>query len=1144
MRKFVHLHLHTEYSILDGAIRLKELLEKTLEYKMPAVAVTDHGNLFGVARFSMMAEDYGIKPIIGVEAYIAPDSMQRKEIINGLPIAHHITLLAENEEGYHNLVKLVSSSYLHGFYYKPRIDKDILKKYSSGLIALSGCLHGEIPFWIQREEPERAERAIEEYIEIFGKENFFLELMDHGLEEQKLVNSFLIKAAQKFGIKLVATNDAHYLKKEDSELHDILLCIQTKKKLKDEDRMRFRTQEFYFKSPQEMEMLFGEIPQALDSTLEIAERINFKIKKSKEYLLPEFPVPEGYTMDAYFEKLTREGFEKRWYELKKSGIPREEYEERLNREIDVIKKLGFSGYFLIVWDIVNSAREKGIPVGPGRGSAAGSLVSYSLGITQIDPLKYHLLFERFLNKERISMPDIDIDFCGRRRGEVIDHIKKRYGEGNVTQIITFGTMAARAAIRDVGRVMDVDDKIVDRIAKMIPMGQKIEVALANDPNLQKLYNEGGEEIKKLIDNAIKIEGRIRQASIHAAGVVISPKPLIEVLPLYKSQKNEITTQFEMNDLEALGFLKMDILGLRNLTMIDDTLKMLREKEGIEIDLNKIPLNDEKTFKIFQSGKTDGIFQFESRGMKTTLIKAKPTKFEHLIALVALYRPGPMQYIDNFIRRMHGREKVTYPFPELEPILKETYGLMVYQEQVMMISSVLSGFSLSEADILRKAIGKKKGEIMAKMREKFIEGAVAKGKDREKVRRFFDEDITKFAQYAFNKSHSTAYALIAYWTGYLKAHYPTYFFSALLTNAAELGRTSDVIKYINDAKSFGIEVLPPDINESQREFFPVGKDKIRFGLEAIKNVGDNAIIEILKAREKAGKFTSIFEFARKVNTRVVTKRVMEYLIKAGAMDSLKMKRSQLMELIDHAIEAGKREVGLLFSQTEEEIPRDVKTLPEWDTLMKLKHEKEALGFYISGHPLKPMIEKLNKIKHVEISYIFEEEEDKLPTDLRIIGVISEKKIAKTRNKKRMAKLIIEDLSGIAEAIVFPDTLANYDHMLIEDIPLVFDVRLLYDDQGKTLLVERAKRLEDALLENVEEVLIRFKMWDMDEDRLEQLRDELLKFRGGKSKLTIEILMPEGKTRKFHSDAIPSIVLNTGILRYLRKRLGKENVILKF
>ena len=1142
MRKFVHLHLHTEYSILDGAIRINDLFKEAQKLGMDAVAITDHGNLFGVVRFSLASEKYGIKPIIGVEAYVAPESMKKKELKEGQPIAHHITLLAETEEGYHNLVKLVSASYLEGFYYKPRIDKEILRSHSGGIIALSGCLHGEIPHWILQENPEKAEEAIEEYINIFGRDNFFLELMDNGLPEQKVVNKFLIKAAEKFGLKTVATNDAHYLRKEDHQLHDILLCIQTKTKLKDENRMRFRTQEFYFKSQEEMEAIFKEVPEALDTTIEIAERINFKIEHAKNYLLPEFPVPEGYTMDSYFEKLVREGFERRWEELKKSGIPREEYEKRLEKEISVIKKQGFSGYFLIVWDIVNSAKKRGIPVGPGRGSAAGSLVSYCLGITQIDPLKYGLLFERFLNEERVSMPDIDIDFCRRRRGEVIEHIRERYGSENVTQIITFGTMQARAAIRDVGRVMEIDEKIVDRIAKMIPMNTKIKEALANDPNLQKLYTEGGEEIKKLIDNALDIEGRIRQASVHAAGVVISPKPLIEVLPLYRSNKG-ITTQFEMKDLEALGFLKMDILGLANLTMIDDTIKMLRERKGINIELEKIPLDDKKTWELFQQGKTDGIFQFESRGMKATLVKAKPTRFEHLIALVALYRPGPMQHIDHYIKRMHGKEKVTYPFPELEPILKETYGFMVYQEQVMLISAVLSGFSLSEADILRKAMGKKKKDVMAKVREKFIEGAVKKGKDREKVRRFFDEEISEFAEYAFNKSHSTAYALVAYWTAYLKAHYPTYYFSALLTNAGELGNTADVIKYINDAKSFSIEVLPPDINESEREFIPVDEGKIRFGLSAIKNVGDNAISEILKARRKAGKFQSLFHFTREVNTRVVTKRVMEYLIKAGAMDSFGLKRSQLMELIDYAIDAGKRSGGLLF-EDQEEVPEDVLKLPEWDESMLLKHEKEALGFYTSGHPLNPVKEVLKKIPHADISYIYEESEEKLPQQLRVIGVISEKKITKTRKKKRMAKLIIEDLSGIAEAIVFPDTLATYDHILVEDIPLVFDVRILFDDQGKTLLVDRVKRMDEAALENARELRIRLKVWDLDEDRLEQLKDELLKYRGGKSDLVIELLTPEGKIKKYKSQAIPSLTVNTSILRYLRKKLGDENVILKY
>ncbi len=1135
MREFVHLHLHTEYSILDGAIRLEELFEEAQRQGMRAVAMTDHGNLFGAVKFSLLGEEFGIKPIIGAEMYIAPEGIGKKETAPGKPGLYHITLLAENEEGYKNLIKLSTISYLEGFYYKPRIDKELLRKHSQGLIALSGCLQGEIPKWVQMGMEAQADAAVEEYMEIFGRENFFLELMDHGLEEQKLVNSYLIKASEKFGLGLVATNDAHYLRKEDHELHDILLCIQTKSKLTDEGRMRFKTSEFYFKSAEEMEALFREVPQALDNTVAIAERVNFHLRKSDRYYLPQFPVPQGYPLEDYFEELVWKGFEERWEELRGSGIPREEYEKRLRREIEVIKKKGFSGYFLIVWDIVKRARERGIPVGPGRGSAAGSLVSYRLGITQLEPLKYGLLFERFLNEERVSMPDIDIDFCRRRRGEVVEEIKRTYGSGNVSQIITFGTMKARAAIRDVGRVLSIDDDVVDRTAKKIPFNMTIMEALEADPTLREEY-EKDSQVKKLIDNAVKIEGRIRQASVHAAGVVISPKPLVEILPLYRAKK-DITTQFEMSDLEALGLLKMDILGLANLTVIDDTLKMLREREGVEIDLKKIPLDDPETLRIFQEGKTNGVFQFESSGMKRTLMKAKPRKFEHLIALNALYRPGPMQYIDLYIRRMHGEEKVTYPFPELEPILKETYGVLVYQEQVMLVAVALAGFSMTKADDLRKAMGKKKVKLMEKLGKEFVEGAVARGKDPAKVRKLF-EDMMHFGQYAFNKSHAAVYSLVAFWTAYLKTHYPTYFLSALLTNAAQLNRTSEILKYINDAKDFGIEVLPPDVNESESEFVPVGKKKIRFGLSAIKNVGVNAIKNIIETRKRVGKFKSIFHFIRNVNTRVVTQRVMKYLIMAGAMDCFGMGRNQMVFLVEKYLDRIKKEVGGLFDQEDEEIMDRVLKVEEWDQQLLLSHEKEALGFYLSRHPLDPYLELLKKIPHSDLSTLAEEEEERLQTRHRVVGVISEKKINKTRTKKKMAWLTIEDLTGVMRALVYPDTLARYEGLLAENIPLVFHVVLKIEPEGdRILILEKVVRLEDELLASAKEIVLKLRSWDIDEERLESIMNLLYNYRGGSTRLILSLETSRG-VRKFESELIPTLNVNTALVRLLKKRLGED------
>ncbi len=1151
MVKFNHLHLHTEFSILDGAVKIDELMDEVKRLGMDAVAITDHGNLFGAVKFSIAAAEKGIKPIIGVELYVAPESMHKKEPHEGLPVAYHLTVLAESEEGYKNLVKLVSLAYLEGFYHKPRVDKELLARYSKGLIALSGCLHGEVPYWLLLGSEEKAKKAAQDYIEIFGKDNFYIELMDQGLREQKEVNPKLVELAGKLGVKVVATNDVHYLRKSDSELHDVLLCIQTKAKLAEEGRMRFPTDEFYLKSPQQMQELFGEIPEALRSTVEIAERVDFAIKPAEKPLLPEFKVPEGYTIDSYFEKITREGFEKRWEsELKgKTPYPKEEYLRRLDYEISTIKNMGYAGYFLIVWDIVSAARRMGIPVGPGRGSAAGSLVAYSLGITQLDPLRYGLLFERFLNPERVSMPDIDIDFCGRRREEVIEYITRKYGRENVSQIITFGTMAARGAVRDVGRVLDVDRQTVDRLAKMIPPTASVSELLSDpqDNPLKEEYKKGGQEIRKLLDLATSVEGKIRQTSIHAAGVVIAPKPLMEILPIYRSSRDEITTQYEMNDLEVIGLLKMDILGLRNLTIIDDVLKMLKEKEGIELRMEDIPLDDEKTFRLFQEGNTDGVFQFESSGMKESLRKAKPTKLEDLIALNALYRPGPIQAgtIERFARRKHGQEEVTYDFPELEPILKETYGLMIYQEQVMLIASKLAGFTMGEADTLRKAMGKKKKELMEELGRKFIEQAVERGYPRDKIEKLFN-DMKGFAEYAFNKSHSAAYALLAYWTAYLKANYPVYFMAALLSNAAEMGRTSDVIKYINEAKAMGIEVLSPDINESDKYFTVVEKNKLRFGLAAIKNVGENAIDEILQTRRRVGRFRSLFHFAREVNTRVVNKKVMEYLIKAGAMDSFGWKRAHLMEMLDAAIKyahdykkvAQEQAYSLFPVELNEKdyIPQGVFQLEEWDEELLIKHEKEALGFYISKHPLANIMEQIEKVADTKIAEIHEEKFSK--DRVRVVGVFTDIKKTTTKDKQPMARVKIEDLTGAIEGVIFPDTFKRHQFLVVDDRPVVIEARVSYGDEKKELIIDELKDFTESLLERAKELRIKLKLWDLEQDKLEQLRKALVTCPEGDTELSFSLETPTKERYYFRSELIPKLRLTYQAVAQLEKLLGKE------
>ncbi|MCP2621204.1 DNA polymerase III subunit alpha, partial [Candidatus Aminicenantes bacterium AC-334-E05] len=959
---FIHLHTHSEYSLLDGAAKIEALIDSAVKNKMPALALTDHGNIFGAVSFFRKAQERGVKPILGAELYLAPRSRLDKKEKKDEVSHYHILVLVKNEKGYKNLVQLLTKSYLEGFYYKPRIDKEILSQYSEGLIGLSSCLKGEIPTLLLKGMNKEAEDVASQYRDIFGEGNFYIELQDHGLEDQKKLNPLLIELAQRLNLPLVATNDIHYIKREDAEYHDVLLCIQTNKKIHDKDRLRFETDQFYFKSIQEMIDLFEEIPEAINNTIKIAAQCDFDFPKGR-YFLPEFKVPNGTSIEDYFEKITKQEFEKKLEilrEKEKKGElkhPISVYFQRLENEIRLIKEMGFAGYFLIVWDFVRNAKERNIPVGPGRGSAAGSLVAYSLGITDIDPLEYDLLFERFLNPERISLPDIDIDFCGRRRDEVIHYVTEKYGKENVAQIITFGTMAARAVIRDVGRVLDIPLPEVDRIAKMIPPfgpESSIEYAMNSIPKIKEMA-EKNPKIKQLLEIAKKLEGQVRHASIHAAGIVIAPKPLTEFLPLYKSSKGEVTTQFAMQDIEEIGLLKMDLLGLRNLTVIHDTLKMIERDLNIKLDLSKIPLNDKKTFETFSKGDTDGVFQFESKGMKDLLKNFKPQELRDLIALNALHRPGPLAsgMTEEFIKRKHSPEKIKYEIPELEPILKETRGIIVYQEQVMRIAHELAGFSMAEADILRKAMGKKIPEIMKAQRERFVQGARKKGISSVKANKIFDQ-IENFAGYGFNKSHSAAYAYLAYQIAYLKTHYPVYFFAALLSSEAERGATSQIVKYLSECRIKGIKVLPPDINESEYHF-NVKEGSIRFGLSAIKNVGEAAIKSILEARKRIGKFKSIYDFFKEVDLRAVNKKVIESLIKAGAFDSLGWKRSQLYHALDYFIEYANQwkktkttKQKALFQEermVQVNIPEDIKKMSEWDESSLLSYEKEALGFYI-------------------------------------------------------------------------------------------------------------------------------------------------------------------------------------------------------
>ncbi len=1071
--EFVHLHLHTDYSLLDGACEVDRVLDHMKQLGMPAAAITDHGNLFGAVSFYEHAQKKGIKPIIGCEVYVARGRQKDRTSGDGEKANHHLTLLCENNIGYRNLVKLVSSGFLDGFYYKPRVDKELIATYHEGLICLSGCLSGEVCNNLEIDQFEAARQAAAQYLDIFGRDNFFLEIQDQGMDVEKQINPQMVQLSRNLGVPLVATNDCHYITREDARAHEILLCIQTGKTLSDPGRMRFPTDQFYVKSQAEMAQVFDEIPDALARTIQIADRCQFKLEKTSEPF-PKFDVPENQTIDDYFESTVWRGFERRLpmlHNLENQGKlrhPIEAYEERLKRELGIIKQMRFPGYFLIVWDFIRHAREQGIPVGPGRGSAAGSLVSYCLRITDIDPLQYGLLFERFLNPERISMPDIDVDFCTNRRAEVISYVTEKYGRENVSQIITFGTMAAKAAVKDVGRGMDMPYSEVDRIAKLIPNDLKmtLDKALAESEPLRDLV-EKDPKVKELFDVARRLEGMSRHASIHAAGVVISPIPLTDIVPLYKSSKDEITTQFQMTDLEKIGLLKMDFLALTTLTVMDEAIKLVEKTDGQKVDLDHIPIDDPTSYDIFCRGLTNGIFQFESSGMKDILRRFKPEKLEDLTALNALYRPGPIGggMIDDFINRKNGSKRVEYDLPELKDILEETLGVIVYQEQVQQIANRLAGYSLGEGDILRRAMGKKKKEEMESQREKFIKGAKARGFDLKRVSKIFDL-MEQFAGYGFNKSHSAAYAWLAYQTAYLKAHFPVCFMSALLTS--EISSTDKIVKYTNECRDMGIKILPPDINISQFNFTPAGPD-IRFGLAAIKNVGTNAISSILEARQRVGQFKSIYEFCEQVDLRVVNKRVIESLIKAGALDSLGCHRSQLFAVTDKSIENAQmvqrdRERGQqgLFGMTgpalqdSQTSPAALPNLPEWQESQRLAFEKETLGFYITGHPLRRFEKDLQEFCTSSTDRL---DDAKPGSEISVGGVLRTLKIHKTKKGDRMAFITLEDLNGSLEVIIFPDTFQKNQALLKEDTPLYVKGTLDSDDSGsRKMLANEIQPLE--------------------------------------------------------------------------------------
>ena len=1039
--------------MLDGACDVEKLVERVKELGMPAVAMTDHGNIFGAVHFVNAAQKAGVKPIVGCELYICKkdDHDIRRTPPEG-DTYNHLLVLAENEEGYRNLVKITSEASLHGFYYKPRVSKKFLAEHSRGLIGLSGCLKGEVAERLTEGKYEAARAAAAFYSDLFGRENFFLEIQDQGLEMEHRIHAGLFQLEKDLGIPLVATNDSHYLCEDDAHAQDVMLCIQMGKSILATNRMKYEGNQFFVKNGDEMLRVFKDAPDVLSRTMAIAERCNLRLEKVPTPF-PHFDVPEGFTADSYFEHITRQGFARRMESLRRlleQGRLKHslaDYEQRLSREIAIIQQMKFAGYFLIVWDFIRHAREKGIPVGPGRGSAAGALVAYSLGITNIDPLQHELLFERFLNPERISMPDIDIDFCMNRRGEVIEYVTQKYGRDNVAQIITFGTMAAKAAIKDVGRAMDMPYADVDRIAKMVPttLNIKLDDALKESVALREAYEKDG-QVRQLMDTARKLEGLVRNSGVHAAGVVISPRPLIELVPLHKTKNDEIVTAFDMVAIEKMGLLKMDFLGLTTLTILDDPLKLLAQ-EGKQVVLDEIPLEDEETYrKVFHRGLTSGVFQFESHGMRDVLRRYQPNSIEDLTALNALYRPGPIQggMIDDFIERKHGRRKIEYELPELKEILQETLGVIVYQEQVMQVANRLAGYSLGDADLLRRAMGKKKAEEMAAQRERFVQGATGNGYPPKKIEKIFDL-MAQFAGYGFNKSHSAAYALLAYHTAYLKTHYPLEFMAALLTSIT--GDTDSVVKYINECREMGIAVEPPDINISDANFTP-HEQAIRFGLAAVKNVGGNAIESIVAARKKLGRsFRSLYEFCEEVDLRLLNKRVLESLIKSGAMDTFG-RRAQVMQALDKAIERAQKTqrdaesgqhglFGVFADETSDAAIDALPDVPDWDEQTRLAAEKEILGFYITGHPLEKYKEKLIDLNALSTEDICAMKKGTAKDEnITTAGLISGVRVAKSKRSGELwAQASLEDMHGKLELLVFPEAYKKLAEKVKLDVPVL-------------------------------------------------------------------------------------------------------------
>ncbi len=1139
--EFVHLHCHTQYSLLDSTCKVYDLVKRAVELKFPALAMTDNGNLFGAIEFYSAAMKQGVKPIIGMAAYVAPSSRFEKQTHGIKEASFHLTLLARNETGYRNLLKLTSAGYLEGFYYRPRLDKEILAQHSEGLIGLTGGLRGEIPHYILHEQPAEVKRAIGEYSDIFGKENFFFEMMDHNLEPEKRLVAEYIKLSKETGVGYVATNAVRYIHRQDAAAHDALLCIGLGATVEEQNRFRYEGDHYYLKSEQEMAASFKEIPLALKNTVEIANRCNVEFDFNKIHL-PRFEPPQGKSLEGYLEELCHQFLSKRL-----NGEIPENYEARLKYELGVIIKMGYTGYFLIVWDFIHYAKQQGIPVGPGRGSAAGSLVAYALGITDIDPIVHGLIFERFLNPERVSMPDIDIDFCYERRDEVIDYVRRKYGSDNVAQIITFGTMAAKAAIRDVGRVMGFSFQDTDRIAKLIPMELNITLkqAIEKEPQLKELM-ASDPKVNRLMEMSKSLEGLARHASTHAAGVVISDKPLTEYVGLFRAGE-QVSTQFTMKDLEKIGLLKMDFLGLKTLTMIFHTLQIIKKSRGVDLHLEDLKLDDAKAYEMLARAESAGVFQLESSGMRDLLKKMKPTCFDHVVALLALYRPGPLGsgMVDDFIERMHKPSSIKYDHPILEPILKETYGVILYQEQVMKIVSDMAGFSLAKADNLRRAIGKKIPEVMEREKQAFVEGS-AKSNVKKTVAEKIWNLIDYFSGYGFNKSHSTAYALISYHTAYLKAHYPLEFMTALLTS--EMGNTDKVVRYIEESKKMGIRTLPPSVNESSAEF-TCSENHIRFGMAAVKNVGTTAIDSILEARRKDGPFKSFFEFTERVDLRVCNRKVLESLIKCGAFDCWSLKRAQLMAMIDRALEAGSslqkdRTRGQLsffggsaaavddFTEGTQDIP----DIPEWPESQMLAYERELLGFYVTSHPLSKYAKQLETYATASSDRLSEFGDNE---EVTLGGIVDSVKEHFTKKGDRMAFLGLQDLSGTLEVIVFPETYKASQSLLQKDKTVFVRGKINLRDDAPKVIADEIIPLDEVQRRFTKMVSIDLQTAGLRPEVLQEIKLLLLRHKGV-TPVYLRFRDPQGKTAILNSGDELKVETSDELFQELQRLLGEGAV----